>query len=295
MSGKLNPKLLRSGLYEIDRIIGGFTPGQFIVIGARPKVGKSALMQSIMLNLARKGEVVDVYSLEMSKDDVTNRILSDLSGIAAGRIQSGKINEDELKELMAANVALQKLNIHIDPQGGISIGTLAIRARRMKKKRSTTAMFVDYVQLMRPEGGKDMTPAALETITTGLKTLAKELEVTIFGLAQLSRAAVSSDKKAKGADEADDRPQLHHLKGSGSFEQDADKVLLIHRQTDPSKMRPEEQDEGLQNAEIIVAANRQGPTGIAFVKYEASTTSFVSKAEIKNEGGANAKSNDRPF
>jgi replicative DNA helicase len=288
--GSIVPKVMKSGIYELDRITGGYQPGQLNIIAARTGVGKSALLQTIAMHMLRHGESIDLYTLEMSDEDFSARILSNLSDISVERITKGDVSDAEFETLSSAQRTLDGWNLAIEHKPGITLGSLSILARRAKKKRGTSVIFVDYIGLMRPDGGGDMTREALISIAAGLKNLAQELGVCIFALAQLNRDSA----KEQGKD-ADARPQIHHIAG-GALENDADKIVLIHREIDQKKLSPQERDSGLQNAELIVVKNRQGKPGTAFVKFEGATTTFVSKAEIRDVGGVNAKhDDDRPF
>jgi replicative DNA helicase len=232
---------------------------------------------------AVNGGVVGFFSLEMSSEQLATRIISEQTEISSSKIRRGEINEADFSKLVACAQMMQKIPLYIDQTGGISIAQLAARARRLKRQRGLDVLVIDYIQLM--QGSKkssDNRVQEVTEITTGLKALAKELQVPIIALSQLSRAVESRDDK---------RPQLSDLRESGSIEQDADVVLFVYR--DEYYLKNKEPKPGTEEhlrwetdmngvrgrAEVIVAKQRHGPTGTAQLAFQAEYTRFTDLAE----------------
>jgi replicative DNA helicase len=289
---------LSTGLVDLDDKLGGLHPSDLIIIAARPSQGKSALAVNIGLSAARayayedrpdgsrrtvRGGVVGFFSLEMSADQLGLRMLADVSGISGDRIRKGEIRADEFGRLRDAALELYQIPFHVDDTGGLSLAKLAARARRLKRTHGLDLLIVDYLQLITVEGGRknDSRVQDVTTITTGLKALAKELNVPVVALSQLSRQVESRDDK---------RPMLSDLRESGSIEQDADQVLFIFREEyylsrrEPRSGTAEheqwlsqmEEVRGL--AELIIGKQRHGPIGTVRVAFDADRTKFTNLA-----------------
>lgn len=263
-------------------------------------MGKTALATNIATHVAsskrldwnRKGDspsdesaVVAFFSLEMSAEQLATRILSEQAKIASERIRRGKIDEDEFKNLYTASQALSQASLFIDQTGGISIAQLASRARKLKRQKGMDLLIVDYLQLLSGSSGKasDGRVQEITQITTGLKALAKELNVPVIALSQLSRAVEQRDDK---------RPQLSDLRESGSIEQDADVVLFVFREEyyiqrkEPSAVNEVEHQkwraelDGVRGiAEVIIGKQRHGPTGTARLQFTGEFTRFDNLAK----------------
>ncbi len=239
---------IRTGFSALDDMTAGLQPGDLTLIAARTSQGKTALA----MNLARViGESVPllIFSLEMSKEQLFMRMLASESRVDSHRIRSGFLMDKDWTRIATAIETLNSLKILIDDHGNLTVRQFAARARQVKAHHGLGAIVVDYIQLMRGQGNFENRTQEIGTISRGLKAAAKELGVPVIALAQLSRAAEPQPgRKAR-------RPQLSDLAESGSLENDADVVLLIYR--------PEpKDDEVLEVAEIIVAKQRNGPTGV---------------------------------
>jgi replicative DNA helicase len=289
---------LATGLSDLDERMGGLQPSDLIILAGRPGMGKSALATNIAFNIARayqgevqpdgstkavNGGVVGFFSLEMSAEQIATRIVSEQAGVASERIRRGKIDEDEFARVVTASQEMHTLPLFIDQTGGLSIAQLAARARRLKRQRGLDLLVVDYLQLLTSTGkrGSENRVQEITEITTGLKALAKELNVPLLALSQLSRQVESRDDK---------RPQLADLRESGSIEQDADVVLFVFREEYylKNKMPKEgteeffkwqaEMEQVTGRAEVIIGKQRHGPTGTVELHYEAQYTRFSNRA-----------------
>jgi replicative DNA helicase len=281
----------------LDGKMGGLQPSDLIVLAGRPSMGKTALATNIAFNVARAraeswagkpdlapddashdGAIVGFFSLEMSSEQLATRILSEQAGVPSEKIRRGMINEAEFKELVTASQRMASIPLYIDQTGGISIAQLAARARRLKRQHGLGLLVVDYLQLMTGMSKRgDNRVQEVSEITTGLKALAKELNVPVIALSQLSRAVEQRDDK---------RPQLSDLRESGSIEQDADIVMFVFREEyylerlKPNEGTPEFADwyGKMQNvsgkAEVIIGKQRHGPIGTVQLQFDGSVTRF---------------------
>ncbi len=285
---------LATGLIDLDHLMGGMQPSDLVILAGRPGMGKTALATNIAYNVAVdyrgrpkpdgaietiSGGVVGFFSLEMSAEQLATRILSEQTEIPSSRVRRGDISESDFSKLAAAAQTMQSIPLFIDETGGISIAQLAARARRLKRQRGLDLMIVDYLQLLSGSTRRAHEGRVQEVteITTGLKALAKELDVPILALSQLSRQVESRDDK---------RPQLSDLRESGSIEQDADVVLFVFREE--YYLKNKEPREGSEEwfkweadmkaaenrAEIIIGKQRHGPTGTVKLSFEAHVTRF---------------------
>lgn len=247
-----------TGFYDLDRLTTGFHSGDLVIVAARPGMGKTSFALSIVHHLAvENNEPVAFFSLEMSRHQIVMRLLGEESKIPLKKIRSGFLNNEEILKLTEISVRMMKAPLFIDDTASLSILDLKAKARRLKKDYDIKLIIVDYLQLLRSHRRAENRQQEVAEISRGLKALAKELEIPVIALAQLSRQAELR---------ADKRPQLADLRESGSIEQDADLVLFIHR-PEYYKKNPSPQEEGL--AEIIIAKQRNGPTGtvnLAFIK-----------------------------
>src|SRR3954449_6346967 len=234
--GKLSG--LATGLDDLDRMMGGLQASDLIIVAGRPGMGKSALATNIAYNVARSwrgevradghpvtanGGIVGFFSLEMSAEQLATRIIAEQSGIPSSDIRRGRISEDQFAHIVAAAREMQRVPLYIDQTGGLTIAQLAARARRLKRQRGLDLLVIDYIQLMQGSQRRAQENRVQEVteITTNLKALAKELNVPIIALSQLSRQVENRDDK---------RPQLSDLRESGSIEQDADVVMFVFRE-----------------------------------------------------------------
>lgn len=253
-----------TGFLDLDTVTTGFHPSDLIVIAARPGMGKSSFMLSMAINTAKEGIPCAIFSLEMSRQQLIMRALSIISGVPLQRIRKGFVSEEDWQRLVDAGIEMAKNNIFVDDTPSLSIMDLRIKARKLKKERGIGILFVDYLQLVRPHYKRNSRQEEVAEVSRSLKALAKELEVPIVALAQLSRQVEHRSDK---------RPQLADLRESGQIEQDADVVIFLHR-PEYYKKNPSPEEKGV--AEIIVAKQRQGPTEIIKAAFIKETTAFKS-------------------
>jgi replicative DNA helicase len=282
------------GLKDIDEKMGGLQPSDLIILAGRPSMGKTALATNVAYHVAKSyraehqadgsvkhldGGVVAFFSLEMSAEQLATRIIAEQSEIPSERIRRGKIAEDDFHRLVEVSRELQSLPLYIDATGGLTIAQLAARARRLKRQRGLGLVVVDYLQLLAGSFRRASEGRVQEVseITTGLKALAKELNVPILAMSQLSRQVENREDK---------RPQLADLRESGSIEQDADVVLFIYREEyyhQRREPRPgtaeylewQELGEKITGiAEVIIGKQRHGPTGSIQLHFDAALTKF---------------------
>lgn len=290
---------LSSGFGKIDNIIGGFNASDLIIIAGRPSMGKTALAVNIAANVAKpkvdengkeiSGTGVGFFSLEMSAEQLATRLLAEQSGISSSHLRQGDLGTSaELDKVIAASQALESWPLYIDDRGGLTLDQLRTEARRLKRQHELGLLVVDYLQLLagsdrRRDGNRVQ---EVSEITRGLKALAKEMNLPIIALSQLSRDVEKRDDK---------RPQLADLRESGSIEQDADAVMFVYREEYYlQSSEPAQKDgESLQKfnerheiwvlrcqqatgkAEIIIGKNRHGPTGTAELQFEGRFTRFT--------------------
>jgi replicative DNA helicase len=289
---------LATGLDDLDRQMGGLQPSDLIILAGRPGMGKSALATNIAFNVAKawagevqpdgsmktvNGGIVGLFSLEMSAEQLATRIIAEQSGVPSSDIRRGRITEDQFSAIVEAAREMQRIPLFIDQTGGLSIAQLAARERRLKRQRGLDLLIIDYIQLMQGSSkkGSDNRVQEVTEITNNLKSLAKELNVPIIGLSQLSRQVENRDDK---------RPQLSDLRESGSIEQDADVVMFIYREEYylKNKMPKEGTEEFFKwqaeidaahgIAEVIVGKQRHGPTGTVRLHFEDNVTRFSNLA-----------------
>jgi replicative DNA helicase len=284
---------IATGLRDLDQRMGGFQNSDLIIIAGRPAMGKTSLATNIAFNMARawrgekqpdgalktvNGAIVGFFSLEMSAEQLATRIVAEQSAISSYKIRQGKITEQEFYRLSDVAAEIEKMPLYIDQTGGISIAQLVARARRLKRQRGLDVLFIDYLQLLSGSAKKgDNRVQEVTEITTGLKALAKELNVPVIALSQLSRGVESRDDK---------RPQLQDLRESGSIEQDADVVMFVFREEYYVKNREPkpgteehfkwqaEMDAIHGKAELIIGKQRHGPTGTVQLQFDAEVTRF---------------------
>jgi replicative DNA helicase len=298
---------ITTGLDSINTKIGGMHPSDLMILAGRPGMGKTSLATNIAYSAARRflqdqedgiepgksaGAAVAFFSLEMSADQLATRVLAEQSGISAENLRMGKISQGEFRNLARAAAELQALPLYIDDTPGLTIAALRARARRLKRQKGIGFVVIDYLQLLQGTGKNsgDNRVQEISEISRGLKQLAKELDVPVLALSQLSRAVEQREDK---------RPQLSDLRESGSIEQDADMVWFVYREdyyiNAKEPKRPADGDDpkifeayeqwkidmervyGL--AELIVAKQRHGATGKVRLRFDARITKFSDAAD----------------
>jgi len=259
---------ISTGFKELDVLLGGFQKSDLIVLAARPSVGKTALALDMMRHAALiEKKNVAFFSLEMSNMQIMDRLLGMQSGIPFWEIRTNKLNEEKVKKLANTMGELADANIFIDDSPGQNINQIRTKARRLMLEQGVDIIFVDYLQLMH---GNTKESRALEVgeVSQGLKNLAKELNVPVVALSQLSRAIELRQNR---------RPQLSDLRESGSIEQDADVVIFLDRE---ETWNPDTEKKG--SAEVFVAKHRNGPTGVVELAFINEIASFRNLYKEKN-------------
>ena len=294
--GKLSG--LATGLRDLDRMMGGLQHSDLVILAGRPGMGKTALATNIAYNVAKawegtvradghiettNGGIVGFFSLEMSAEQLATRIISEQAEIPSYRIRRGEIDPADFDRIAAIAREMETIPLYIDETGGLSIAQLAARARRLKRQRGLDLLVVDYIQLLQGSSRRAQEGRVQEVteITTSLKALAKELNVPILALSQLSRQVENREDK---------RPQLSDLRESGSIEQDADVVMFVFREeyylrnrepragTEEHFKWQTEMEAVLGKAEVIIGKQRHGPTGTVKMQFEADVTRFADLA-----------------
>ena len=273
-----------TGLRGIDDRLGGLHQSDLIIIAGRPSMGKTALATNIAFNAAKKIQdenkksSIAFFSLEMSSEQLSTRILAEQSRITSHNIRRGRVSDEEFDKFIETSKTITELPLFIDETPAISIAALSNRARRIKRLHGLEMIVVDYIQLMRASiSNKDGRVQEISEITQGLKAIAKELSIPVLALSQLSRAVEQRDQK---------KPQLADLRESGSIEQDADVVMFVYRESyylEKQEPRPAtvehaewqaKMNEVSNLAEIIIGKQRHGPTGNIMLEFEAMFTKF---------------------
>jgi replicative DNA helicase len=290
---------LATGLHDLDRMMGGLQSSDLIIVAGRPGMGKTALATNMAYNIARawrgdvrpdghietvNGGIVGFFSLEMSAEQLATRIISEQTEIASYRIRRGEIDPGDFDRLATTAREMEAIPLYIDETGGLAIAQLAARARRLKRQRGLDLLVIDYIQLLQGSTRRAAEGRVQEVteITTGLKALAKELNVPIIACSQLSRQVESRDDK---------HPQLSDLRESGSIEQDADVVLFVFREeyylknkepragTDEHFKWQTDMEAVHGKAELIIGKQRHGPTGTVQLQFKADVTRFSDLAD----------------
>jgi replicative DNA helicase len=264
---------LPTGFRILDRQTSGFHKSDLIIIAARPSVGKTAFALTIARNMAVKFNLsVGIFSLEMSKEQLAQRLLCSESRVDLHKIRTGYLSDQEWERLTIGASKLYKANIIVDDEPSLDPRTLRAKARRMKREYNIDAIFVDYLQLMHTRGGgQESRQQEISEISRSLKLLARELEIAVVALSQLSRAVETREDK---------RPRLSDLRESGAIEQDADTVLFIYRE---EYYRKSEKLHEPHEAEIIIGKQRNGPIGTVKLMFEPQTASFYEVERIESE------------
>ena len=294
---------ISTGLIDLDKKLGGLHPSDLIILAGRPSMGKTSLATNIAFNIAKaykrgqkpdgsegavQGGVVGFYSLEMSAEQLAARILSEASEVPSEQIRRGDMTEEEFRRFVEAAKSLEACPLYIDDTPALPIAQVAARARRLKRTHGLDVVMVDYLQLLRGTS-KESRVQEVSEITQGLKAIAKELNIPVIALSQLSRQVESREDK---------RPQLSDLRESGSIEQDADVVMFVYRD-EYYREREKPSDHDLEamakwqeimetvhgKAEVVIGKQRHGPIGTVELSFEGRSTRFGNLVKPWQQGG----------
>ena len=255
---------LTTGFRDLNKKINGFQKSDLLLVAARPAMGKTAFALNLVQNAALKGDAsVAVFSLEMSKEQLVQRMLSSQSNVELKKIKTGKLNANDWPRIIEAMAVLSEAKIHIDDTPGIKISELRSKCRKLKIEKGLDLVLIDYLQLMEGEGNNESRQQEIAKISRSLKILAKELNCPIVALSQLSRAPEQR---------ADHRPMLSDLRESGSIEQDADIVMFLYRD---EYYNPDTESKNI--GEVIVSKNRHGETGTIELVWFGEVQKFADK------------------
>ena len=253
---------IKAGFIALDELTNGFRPGELFVLGARPSMGKSALALQCAINIARAGGAVMFVSIEMSSAMVTHRIVSLMTGINGKRIQNKVMDQYERRLIAAARIELLDTRMYITSDSRIDIHKLRSKAARLKREHNLQILFVDYLQMIESKG--DNRTREIGIISRGLKLIAKELDICVVALSSLSRAVEKRDDK---------RPMMSDLRESGDIESDADVVAFLYRPMYYANMA-QRVDMETEEAEILIAKNRNGEVGECRLQFTANKARF---------------------
>lgn len=287
---------ITTGLTDMDQKLGGLHPSDLLILAGRPSMGKTALATNIAFNAAKaymqsggkEGGIVGFFSLEMSSDQLATRILADQSGVSGDAIRKGNIQESDFRHFVEASQILSQVPLYIDDTPALSISAVRTRARRLKRQHGLSFLVIDYLQLLRGSGSRQGTEnrvIEISEITRGLKAIAKELEIPVLALSQLSRAVEQREDK---------KPMLSDLRESGSIEQDSDVVMFVYREEyylsreEPTQRANETEEKFYERhenwaqrlqetaniGEAIIAKQRHGPIGSVKMHFDPNLTRF---------------------
>jgi replicative DNA helicase len=251
-----------SGFTDLDSLTSGFQPSELVVVAARPSMGKTAFCLNIASNAALEGQGVAIFSLEMSKEALVHRMLTAMARVDSQRVRQGSLRDFDFTQLARAAGILQSCPVWIDDTPALTLLEMRSKARRLKAENDVRMIVVDYLQLMRSPDYSENRVQEISDISRSLKALARELEIPVIALSQLSRASEQRGGERK--------PILSDLRDSGAIEQDADLVIFIHRAEYYD--REDETKRGM--AEIMLSKNRNGPTGDVQLRFSREYTRF---------------------
>ena len=268
---------LKTGFYAIDKATNGLQKTDLIILAARPGVGKTSLAMNIVSNAAiNHGAKCAVFSLEMGKEQLAQRMLFSVANVSMAKALRGELKESDWVKVMRAQNTLKEADIYIDDNAMNTPSQVLSKCRKLKREKGLDLIVIDYLGLMKADGKADNRQNEVADISRNLKLLAKEIEVPVLSLCQLNRSVETRDDGGKPA-----KPVLSDLRDSGSIEQDADMVWFIHR--DMTAKEISEQQNGNYRAELIIAKFRNGQPGSVFLGWDGSRTSFVNLESDANE------------
>ena len=257
---------VRTRYSQLDAMTAGLQRSDMILLAARPSMGKSALALNIALNSATVSQgACAIFSLEMPAEQLANRMLSAKAKVDGQKIRKGQLNENEWQKVREANQELKSQNIFFDDTPGLKVSDMYAKCRKLKQDYGLYLIIIDYIQLIQATGGGESRQQEVSDISRKIKAMARELDVPIIALSQLSRSVEKRDDK---------RPMLSDLRESGSLEQDADIVMFIYREDYYKKA--EERNEEREDVELIIAKHRNGPIGTVKLAFEKNFNAFYS-------------------
>lgn len=267
---------METGFYELDEMTNGLQPGEMVIIAARPSMGKTAFAINIAEHMAATNKIpVAVFSLEMSKQQLAQRMLCSRSGVDSQRVRRNMLSRDDFGKLTLTVGELSEAPMFIDDTAGLTLMGLRAKARRLKQRHDIQAIFIDYLQLMSaPSAGRDGRQNEVSAISRGVKALARELSLPVVCLSQLNRQAEQREGH---------RPRMSDLRESGSIEQDADVIMMLHREDYFHRGDEEYEDNNI--AEVIINKQRNGPTGVVKLHFHGATTRFQNLATSSQQSG----------
>ena len=254
---------LMTDFADLDDMLHGLQTGEMVIVAARPSMGKTAFAMNVVENVAAKQVPVGVFSLEMSKQQLAQRMMCSRAGIDAQRVRKGMLRNEEYQRLAMMVTELAKFPIWVDDTPGLTIMDLRAKARRLALQKGIKLLMIDYMQLMEGTSGVESRQQQITEISRGIKGIARELDIPVICLSQLNRSSESRDGH---------RPRMSDLRESGSIEQDADVVLLLHREDYYRQNEPDFIPDNV--AEVIIAKQRNGPTGPVKLTFDNKTTTF---------------------
>jgi replicative DNA helicase len=258
---------IETGYFEVDDLLNGLQNGEMVVVAARPSMGKTAFAMNVVEYVAAQSKLpCAVFSLEMSKQQLAQRLMCSRARIDAQKVRKSALNPTEFQQLAAVVVELSKAPIWVDDSPSLTILDLRAKARRLKLQHDVKLIMIDYLQLM-DNPGPESRQQQISEISRGIKAVARELDVPVVALSQLNRQSEGRDGH---------RPRMSDLRESGSIEQDADVVMLLHREDYYRMSEPDFMPDNI--AEIIVAKQRNGPTGTIKLTFDNKTTTFKNLA-----------------
>jgi len=258
-----------TGFKDLDRMTSGFQPSDLVIVAARPSMGKTALCLNIAQHVAlHKGAPVGMFSLEMSKEQLLMRMLCAEARVDAHKVRTGYLGKDDFRKLIDSLGRTTQAPMYIDDSSTLTVMEMRAKCRRLKAEHGLSLIIVDYLQLMSGYGRVENRTQEISGISRGLKALAKELNVPVVALSQLSRAPEQR--------QGDHKPQLSDLRESGSIEQDADLVMFIYRE---EVYKPSEENAGL--AELLISKQRNGPTGVVKLAFLREYTRFENLLDLQ--------------
>lgn len=257
---------VETGFWDLDDMLNGLQPGEMLIVAARPSMGKTAFSMNVIQQVAQQMIPTAVFSLEMSCQQLAQRMLCSISGVSQDKVRKGQLSNTEYHDLAKTVLQLRKLPVFVDDSPQLTILDFRTKARQLKRKHDIQVIMIDYMQLM-DNPGPESRQQQISEISRGIKAVARELKVPVIALSQLNRASENREGH---------RPRMSDLRESGSIEQDADVVMLLHREDYYHQTEPNYAPTNI--AEVIVAKQRNGPTGTVELIFDGRVASFRNKA-----------------